>query len=219
MMYEDGVGIVAVGRVLEYWDGITHRTTLYYQPGSLREYRIKVRWRSIANAPISVATIKEELGYQPRGAVRRIVKSRDVVERWIASYVPANPEVAEEETYLEGEVRSRKSAVRNPQLRADAKRKWGVKCHCCGFDFETFYGDGAKGVAIVHHLEQFQLSNGKPREATLQNVRVVCANCHLVIHLEKQPIHVDDLKKRISESWTMWTESGVRRKKEFSSKQ
>jgi predicted HNH restriction endonuclease len=104
--------------------------------------------------------------------------------------------------------------VRYPQLRAAARRIWGFKCYCCGFDFEAFHGDVAKGVAIVHHLRQFQESDGKPRKATVKDARVVCANCHQVIHLEKEPIHVDDLKKRISESWTVWSEKGVRRKKE-----
>ena len=213
LMYEDGVGVVAVGRVREYWDEKTHRTPLYYPAGEPREYRIKVRWQAIPGDPISVARIKDELGYQPRGAVRRIVKCREVVERLLNEFVSTVRKDSDEAAFLEGETRAGKNAARNPQLRAAAKRKWGLKCYCCGFDFEAFYGDAAKGVAIVHHLRQFQVSDGKPRKATVKDVRVVCANCHQVIHLEKEPIHVDDLKKRISESWTMWSEGGVRRKR------
>jgi hypothetical protein len=214
LMYEDGVGIVAVGRVREYWDGKKHRTILYYPPDESHEYRIKVRWlRDLSNSPIGVARIKEELGYTPRGAVRRIVKHREAVERMIGAFQPTPGKDSEEGDFLEGETRARKSTARNPQLRASAKRRWGLKCYCCGFDFEAFYGDIAKGLAIVHHLQQFQVANGKSRKATVKDVRVVCANCHQVIHLEKEPIDVDDLKKRISESWTSWSTDGTRRKK------
>jgi hypothetical protein len=212
LMYEDGVGIVAVGRVREYWDEKTHRTPLYYPAGEPKEYRIKVRWRALTS-PISIATIKEALGYQPRGAVRRIVKCHEVVEQLVDERVSATHEDSEEEAFLEGESRAVKSTVRSPQLRAAAKRKWGLECYCCGFDFGTFYGDVAKGVAIVHHLRQFLGSDGKARKATVNDVRVVCANCHQVIHLEKEPMHVDDLKKRVSESWAAWSERGVRRRK------
>jgi hypothetical protein len=213
LMYEDGVGVVAVGRVREYWDEKTHRNPVYYPAGEPREYRIKVRWQAL-RSPISITRIKDELGYQPRGAVRRIVKCRDVVERLLDEYSSRTREDSEEAAFLEGESRAGKNTVRNPQLRAAAKRKWGLKCYCCGFDFETFYGDVAKGVAIVHHLLQFQGSDGTPRKATVKDVRVVCANCHQVIHLEKEPMHPDDLKKRVSESWTAWSERGIRRKKQ-----
>src|SRR4051794_10769147 len=62
LMYEDGIGIVAVGHVRENWDGKKHKTIWYYPPGEPHEYRIKVRWfLNLSNNPISVAKIKEEL--------------------------------------------------------------------------------------------------------------------------------------------------------------
>jgi len=45
----------------------------------------------------------------------------------------------------------------------------GLKYYCCGFDFEKFYGQAAKGSAIVHHL-----------------------------HLKNPPMGVDELKEIIS---------------------
>lgn len=33
LMYENGVGVVAVGRVRERWDGVSHATPQYYKPG------------------------------------------------------------------------------------------------------------------------------------------------------------------------------------------
>jgi hypothetical protein len=49
LMYENGVGVVAVGRVRERWDGVSHTTPQYYKPpemsgltGGPHEYRIAV---------------------------------------------------------------------------------------------------------------------------------------------------------------------------------
>jgi hypothetical protein len=122
-----------------------------------------------------------------------------------------NDEIADEEVFLEGEKRAVNGTARNPKLRAAAKKRWGLKCCCCGFDFEQFYGILGKGLAIVHHLQVFEAANGKPRSATVEDVRVVFANCHYVIHVKKQPIHVDDLKDKLSNSWTPWTENGIAR--------
>lgn len=90
LMYENGVGIVAVGEVKESWDGKSHRTPIYYVLGQSyldpeREYRIKVNWfLPFTDVPISFQDVKQRLGYQPRGAVRRIVKRRPEVESMIA---------------------------------------------------------------------------------------------------------------------------------------
>jgi hypothetical protein len=117
--------------------------------------------------------------------------------------------VQSEKVRMEGEMRTVKATIRDPQLRADAKRKYGLKCYCCGFEFARFYGDDAKNIAIVHHLKKFE---GKRRKVTINDVMVVCANCHQVIHIRKQPIHVDELKKRISGQWTRWSDDGTKPK-------
>ena len=117
--------------------------------------------------------------------------------------------IQSEKARIEGEKRTVETSVRDPRLRADAKAKWGLKCYCCGFEFARFYGDIAKNVAIVHHLKMFK---GKRRKATVQDVRVVCANCHQVIHVHKKPIHVDDLSKQISGRWARWSHKGIKSK-------
>ena len=138
------------------------------------------------------------------------MKREHEVERMINDLAPnyKTSEIA----FLEGETRAARTTVRNPRLREAAKKKWGLRCYCCGFDYEVFYGAVAKDLAIVHHLKVFQHSNGKPRRATVNDVRVVCANCHHVIHVEKEPIALDDLKERISESWTVWSQKGISRR-------
>lgn|GEM_PF-4849008 len=100
---------------------------------------------------------------------------------------------------------------RNSKLREEAKREYGLNCYCCGFKFEEFYGSMAQGRAIVHHLETFRGDPGKQRVSTVDDVRVVCANCHYVIHLTEEPLDLDDLKRMIEQSWTRWNQGGVSR--------
>jgi 5-methylcytosine-specific restriction enzyme A len=73
-----------------------------------------------------------------------------------------------------------------------------------------FYGKLGKGIAVVHHLEQFNLT-GEIRTATVDDVRVVCANCHAVIHAEETPVDVDELKARLSRVWGPWIADGIKR--------
>jgi hypothetical protein len=92
LMYENGVGVVAVGRVLEEWDGVTHATPQYYQPAELGdldggpyEYRIPVKWfLDLSGAPIDIERLRERFGYKQgatptRGTIDKIVKQRDEV--------------------------------------------------------------------------------------------------------------------------------------------
>jgi len=111
--------------------------------------------------------------------------------------------------FLEGEKRAQTSVTRDAGLRAAAKERWGLTCACCGFQFEEVYGPAAKGLGIVHHLEQF---TGKVRKATVEDVRVVCANCHLVIHAKKKPQTIDQMKAMVGKTWTFWSNAGVQRK-------
>ena len=84
LMYENSVGIVAVGIVSEYWDRLTHKPPKYYQPGDegfSHEYRIGVNWdRNFTDAPITVEQIRTQIGYIPQGAVVRIVKWQGEME-------------------------------------------------------------------------------------------------------------------------------------------
>jgi len=103
------------------------------------------------------------------------------------------------------------STLRNPKLREEAKRKFGMSCYCYRFKFEDFYGSMAQGRAIVHHLETFRGDPSKQRVSTVHDVRVVCANSHYVIHLTENPIDVDDLKRKIEQSWARWNQGSVSR--------
>ena len=113
--------------------------------------------------------------------------------------------------FLEGERRAAQTArsVRNAALRVAAKRRWGTRCYCCGFSFEEFYGSLGEDFAIVHHLDPLGNSDGQVRETSVEDVRIVCANCHYILHRENPPLGIEESKRRIGKRWTMWSDQGI----------
>ena len=93
LMYENDIGVVAVGTVLERWDGQSHEEMWYYrhgencrdEPGRDREYRIKVDWRRTRRA-ISPRELKDRIRYQVRGTVQRVETKRSEVEKIIVEF-------------------------------------------------------------------------------------------------------------------------------------
>ena len=90
LMYENGVGIVAVGRVLEHWNEVSHSDPVYYTPRELAgfdhkyEYRIAVDWFiDLSQSPISVKEAKERIGFISPQPLQRIVKGRAKAEALI----------------------------------------------------------------------------------------------------------------------------------------
>jgi hypothetical protein len=73
LMYENGVGVVAVGRVRERWDGLSHTSPQYYKlaemsglTGGPYEYRIAVGWfLDLSDSPIEIEQLRERLSYFP----------------------------------------------------------------------------------------------------------------------------------------------------------
>ena len=100
----------------------------------------------------------------------------------------------DEPSAFEGELRqayvthrSRESGLRQEKLLA-FRAAHGGRLFCevpgCGFDFGRKYGDVASEYAQVHHLKPLGVS--RRTRTRLQDLAVVCANCHAVIHLGGQ---------------------------------
>jgi 5-methylcytosine-specific restriction protein A len=94
---------------------------------------------------------------------------------------------------LEGEIkrrfvshRARERALRGAKLQqARCSSSDGrVRCQVprCNFDFEAVYGPLAKDFAHVHHLRPLAEASS-PAVTRLEDLAVVCANCHAIIHL------------------------------------
>ncbi len=109
-----------------------------------------------------------------------------------------DPEIAEAE---EGKILTRVhiSRERNRDLikkkKADVLKRLGsLKCEVCSFDFEEFYGDRGVGFAEIHHLKP--LNTLQPGSKTrLEDLSVLCANCHRMVHAKKPWLSLDELKR------------------------
>jgi 5-methylcytosine-specific restriction enzyme A len=102
------------------------------------------------------------------------------------------------DSFLEGGIRqiTIELRFRSKDLRIEAiKANNGYKCCICDFDFEETYGDLGAGYIEIHHLIPIGDSD-KERLTTVDQVAVVCANCHSVLHHHgKIPIKVDVIKE------------------------
>jgi len=102
-----------------------------------------------------------------------------------------------QETFLEGAVeiyKEKKRQKRNTELRAKAIELYKLNCYVCGCNFEERYGDYGAGYIELHHLWLLADSKGE-RESTVHDVRVVCSNCHSVLHHQGRiPMDIDVLK-------------------------
>ena len=102
-----------------------------------------------------------------------------------------------QKTFLEGSVEiyeEKKRQKRNAELRAMAIELYKLDCYVCGCNFEDKYGEYGAGYIEIHHLKLLADSKGE-RESTVSDVRVVCSNCHSVLHHQgRSPMDIDVLR-------------------------
>lgn len=79
--------------------------------------------------------------------------------------------------------RQREQGLRKAKIRATLDAAGRLKCEVpgCSFDFEEIYGELGKDYAEVHHLSPLAAS-AAPRRTSLNDLVIVCANCHAMIH-------------------------------------
>jgi 5-methylcytosine-specific restriction enzyme A len=104
---------------------------------------------------------------------------------------------------IEGEILTRrhKTRERNRRLRerkkAEALAATGrLECEGCGFDFAARYGERGDGYIECHHT--VPLSDLRPGTRTrLNDLALVCANCHRMIHRKAEWLSMDELRATV----------------------
>jgi hypothetical protein len=71
-----------------------------------------------------------------------------------------------------------------------------LACEICGFDFGQVYGPIARDFCEVHHLKPLATARGL-QSTTLEDLAVVCANCHRTIHLDNPPVRPEQLRQMV----------------------
>jgi len=105
-------------------------------------------------------------------------------------------------TYREGhqiEI-SKRERRRNRALISEAKQRRfdedGVLiCEVCGFDFKATYG---VEYIEAHHIKPLYQYDGVEKR-TVDDIALLCANCHRAIHSTNPPLSIEALKQRMDQ--------------------
>jgi 5-methylcytosine-specific restriction protein A len=88
---------------------------------------------------------------------------------------------------------------RSPVNRAACIEHYGVKCQCCGFDFQKFYGPLGDGYIEVHHRTPVSKMGPGYLVDPVEDLIPLCANCHSAVHRSDPPVPVEELKTLIEQ--------------------
>jgi 5-methylcytosine-specific restriction enzyme A len=104
----------------------------------------------------------------------------------------------------EGRLLTRKHLARERNRKlVDSKLKHAIKvngrlvCEVCGFDFVSHYGIRGKGFIECHHTKPLA-SVPEGHTTHVDELALVCANCHRMIHRAKPWLSVSELKSLIN---------------------
>lgn len=114
-----------------------------------------------------------------------------------------NDETIENDSVSEGQVLYKLHKVRERNRKIiEAKKKKvlketnELKCEVCDFDFEKTYGQIGKGYIECHHLiplSNFQVN----KETKLEDLALLCSNCHKMIHKDLAIKTIKEFKSKI----------------------
>jgi predicted HNH restriction endonuclease len=79
------------------------------------------------------------------------------------------------------------------------KKSGKLECEACGFDFARVYGARGHGFIECHHTKPVH-SFGDGHRTTTDDLALLCANCHRMIHTTKPWLQLDELKTLLKKS-------------------
>lgn len=110
-----------------------------------------------------------------------------------------DPAVAEGGLALVRHYRRERSRELVRRKKRDFKARHGrLRCEACAFDFEAAYGDLGVDTCEVHHIKPLS-DCSEPSLTSLDDLAIVCANCHRVIHRSQPPATIPAIRRIIRE--------------------
>lgn len=82
-------------------------------------------------------------------------------------------------------------------VRRKKAQALSLACEVCGFSFSKAYGRAAEEYCEVHHLIPLAEVE-QPTQTRLQDLAILCANCHRVVHLKDPPYGLDEVRQMLS---------------------
>lgn len=90
--------------------------------------------------------------------------------------------------------RERDRAIVEAKKAAALNAKGRLCCEVCGFDFAATYGAYGEGFCEVHHLVPLSAASDSVT-TTLDDLAIVCSNCHRIIHRSDPMLSVSQLSE------------------------
>ena len=184
-LYRSGAGIIAIGTVFEAWNHRTYqgKARILDYSNDIEEFQIRIDWfADFRDGPLNGNDV---IGNTPSQFLESIadltLRSRAI--ELVANWSLPNPDPSR--IYFEGGRRSSRSIRRVHRSSRLARDKIAsvpieeLACECCGQRTQDIYPANVL-VYEVHHSEPFE-DNDEPRETTLEDVEIVCPNCHTAI--------------------------------------
>jgi 5-methylcytosine-specific restriction endonuclease McrA len=81
-------------------------------------------------------------------------------------------------------------------VRMKKARAASFDCEVCGFSFGRAYGTCATDYCEVHHLVPLSQADDETK-TRIEDLAIVCANCHRVIHLRNPPYEMNDVRRML----------------------
>jgi predicted HNH restriction endonuclease len=85
---------------------------------------------------------------------------------------------------------------RVPALIAAKKLNSDGRCEACFFNFNEKYGHLSKDCLIAHHVDPIGFRTN-PKKTTINDLVLLCPNCHSIIHSQNPPIKIKTLMQNI----------------------
>lgn len=157
--------------------------------GNPWEHQVPVKWDQ------NFQPIQIQIGRNQQFTVEKLTLEDVKKIRLQAPQTPHEfPEGADKEITKE-----RRYYRRNRKLKEAVVKERGYSCEACKFNFGEFYGDLGYGYIEIHHLKPLSKAKGKVKTSP-DDVRVVCANCHRVLHRKgAEPISFEKLCEAINQ--------------------
>ena len=91
--------------------------------------------------------------------------------------------------------RERNSELVRKAKNVALKRDGFLKCACCNFDFFATYGEVGKGFIEAHHTKPLSSLHEDGEETIIDDLVLVCSNCHRMLHRRRPWLEMDELSK------------------------
>jgi len=86
--------------------------------------------------------------------------------------------------------------TRNAALIEAKKAASNYRCEVCGFRFSDRYGKIGHDYIIAHHLMPLASRKGISK-TTLDDIALLCANCHAMVHTTRPPHSLEKLRRSL----------------------